>query len=95
MTKLAPVLDTLQQQVVDHVHMHGNFPNDVHLESETNLYAYDVTLWTSSKQTAIMQGMINGRQFGLAPGLGGMFTCLLANRNESVESKCFYQVKQM
>lgn len=101
-SKLIPLVDSLQQKFVLHAKTYGYFPESQVMQLESTKL-YDITTWsnerslakTATGQIAVIQGQINGQELGLVPGDGGMVTCLMALRNANIESKCFYQIKPM
>lgn len=101
---IVPVLDKLIQHAVNHLKKHGSLPNSRQLDfnSLNPPYVYRLKNWASDiesntaiTQTAYIQGYLNGLDIGLDAGSGGMFTCLLANRNVDLVANCFYQIKEM
>jgi hypothetical protein len=101
---IIPVLDKLIQHTATYVKKHGSLPNANQFDYNTlnPAYVYRIKNWASViapdtviTQTAYIQGYLNGLDIGLEAGVGGMFTCLLANRKVDLVANCFYQVKEM
>lgn len=88
-----PAADTLDFNALA---MRETTPGSTPLLYRIKFWSSDLSQATSGlKQTAYLQAYLNGRALGLAPGYGGMVTCLLANGQVDVKSSCYYQVKEM
>ncbi len=97
MKRLRPLITALQKDFIAHAKQTGNFPSKFKFVGH-NTKLYDITSWIGNNgidPIAVIQANINGQELGLKAGDGGMITCLLANRKQTVESKCFYQIRKM
>lgn len=97
MTTLKPLVAELQSHFIAHAKRSGSFPQ-TNVLSLNNTKLYDITAWAGNNTQgpiAVIQASVNGQELGMRPRDGGMVTCLLANRNHTIESKCFYQIKPM